>query len=1038
MKPFDLVTKFLLISALIFNATCYDITSDLFNKLPEGGGQGYVAHDGMIYIYGGSTKNVSTNDYIPGALHRMYIDRNAVDEVGGGFRLEYLNSFGNYGYGQLLLLNDNQTLLTIGGENLFAESTLQNDQNNQTNQTNQTTQSPPTPPTIAATMKLYHISNNTWSDPRIANASEVPINRARLAAAVAPNGLVYVIGGDIAGSSSMYDFFSYNPVTGVFTSLDPVYQSLPYLSFPGTCASLVMKPDGNMLLLFGNTFDANFNPHFTGAQQVHSFNTNTNQWTSFNNTNYPDGPTAGRLCPTVMMNPSKTAVYAFGGGSSNVMSNSSLYNDMLIYNLTTNTWSKPQTVGNTPVARMFAAGGFLDDNHLLVASGNVYGIGNHYLDVLRLPSDNTQALQWVSSYNEDVLIQPSNSIDGGKIAAIVICTIIGITLIALFLWRFGRYLRIMILNLHYDIWRPRTGEPLWAETMRVISQVILFFLFLIFAVFIGKQVHDSPRTTLTIDDTTVSTVYTPNVRICVEGTIQPSQYFLPQLPEIQCQLPNGQLCSSTDFRQLDLSIFRPDYGTDLPNITCSYFNAGNRVLVGSGKAQNGNTSAIQFNIYANLTFQGAVHVDLFPPNYDPIEQIYFGTPNLMPEYEVTQWKEDDRTGGHVSNSYDLLTGYITYINYQLINHKYLKDDGWNYIGLLPKFNDTPELDSTHHTNVLRKEQENLYSIPATYVRVKPQAILTRTLQEQKLYSVISALSYMGGLFSLFLTFQTLLFGYRPTSPWGLVHRWSIGELKRSISQGLVSRFQALRTPVPLVNPVSRRFSTLDVKSYGYRNIGPLHGGGDAFEDDDIIEKGGAENEPLTYVESEENRMTRMENRLQLLELLFKSYYINDEVFKSLDKAIKKEEKKKRESLSTLDTDYQNTPPSAAPLTQNSNDSGSDEFKNMPPPPPFNNNNNNNNNNNVNKAKKKNWMPNLKTNTSLWDQNKEINDDQHEHHRLPRLTTPTRDFNPIPHHSIQQQQDLIDNSDHQPNYPNSSSTYNPYINENISQDFDQKK
>lgn len=192
--------------------------------------------DGVIYIYGGSVKNVSTNEYIPGALYKMSIDPNGDN---GGFHLEYLNSYGDYGFGQLLLLNDNQTLLTIGGENNFTGSIVQNDQANQTNQTNQTVQ---TDPSLRPTMKLYHIPNNTWSDPPIANLFAVPLNRARLAAAVAPNGLVYILGGDVSGGGTAYDFYSYNPVTGVFTDLTKSYQALPYYTYPGSCASLVMKP----------------------------------------------------------------------------------------------------------------------------------------------------------------------------------------------------------------------------------------------------------------------------------------------------------------------------------------------------------------------------------------------------------------------------------------------------------------------------------------------------------------------------------------------------------------------------------------------------------------------------------------------------------------------------------------------------------------------------------------------------------------------------------------------------------------------------
>ncbi|KAI9305320.1 hypothetical protein BJ944DRAFT_265415 [Cunninghamella echinulata] len=977
MSLVNVFIRFLLILSLVIHTTCYNVPSDILYQLPAGGGAAYTSHDGYIYSYGGLQKNASGTEVYNGGLYRMSIDPNGPD---GGFKYEYLSSYGNASFGQLLLLNDNQTLLTIG---------------NYITTPNRTDK-------INASMRLYHLSNNTWTAPRIANTTaSLPVNRGFLSATVAPNGLVYFLGGNNP-DGILIDFFSYNPTTGVFQNLTNNTEVIPYNDFPSYCSSMIAKPDGTIVLLFGVTYDENLNNAYTGTQTVPSYNTNTGEWQLLSNTNYPFG-NEGRLCPAVMPNLDKTAVYAFGGGSDFMLAQSKIYNDLLIYNLTTNKWSRPATIGYTPVARIYPIGGFLDSNHLLVTGGSLYSMSGRYIDVLRLPADQTQALQWVSTYNEDVTYQGSSSIDGGKIAAIVVCIIVAMVLIGLFLWRFGKYMKIMILNLHYDIWRPRTGEPLWAETMRVISQIILFFLFIAFAVFIGLQVQYSPVITLTINEPATQ-VGIPNVRICLEGTPIPTAPGEPQFPIIQCTLPSGELCGPSVFSTLNLTKFSPDYNTGLTILGCSYFNSANSIKI-SGTS---NSSELLFNVYTNATYRAAIHVDLFPHNYDPIENIYFGKENLMPAEEINGWKADDRVGAHVANSYDLLPGQLMYINYQLIDHQYLKKTGWNYMGILPSLNSTPELDSTQHTNTLEMAaQQNLVSQPASYIKIRPEAMITQSLREQKLYSVISALSYMGGLYSVFITLQTLLFGYRPTSPWGLVHRWSIGELKRSISHGLVSRFQTLKTPVPLVNPVHRRFSQLNIKSYGYQNIGPLHGGGDAFDDDDM-EKGATEHDPLAQFDNEENRLTRMEDRLQLLELLFKSYYINDEVFKSLDKAIKKDQKRKHDSLSTLSTGYQNA--ISAP-NESLND---DELKDIATPPSSDNNNN--------KTKKKNWLPNIKTNTNtntaLWEQNKSLNDDHHDdHHHLPRLTTPTRDFNPTTHQSIHQQQDLLDDN----GYPNSSST-----------------
>lgn len=75
---------------------------------------------------------------------------------------------------------------------------------------------------------------------------------------------------------------------------------------------ICFNSDGNIVLLFGVTSDENLNNVYTGTQTVPSYNTNTGEWQLINNTNYLFG-NEGRLCPAVMPNLDKTAVYAFGG-----------------------------------------------------------------------------------------------------------------------------------------------------------------------------------------------------------------------------------------------------------------------------------------------------------------------------------------------------------------------------------------------------------------------------------------------------------------------------------------------------------------------------------------------------------------------------------------------------------------------------------------------------------------------------------------------------------------------------------------------------
>lgn len=86
----------------------------------------------------------------------------------------------------------------------------------------------------------------------------------------------------------------------------------------------------------------------------------------------------------------------------------------------------------------------------------------------------------------------------------------------------------------------------------------------------------------------------------------------------------------------------------------------------------------------------------------------------------------------------------------------------------------------------------------------------------------------------------------------LVHRWAVGDLKRSLLRGLQTNFKTNESSIPLVHPLHPRFSMNNVSNLEYEPDG--------------------------------QRISRVEERMQVLEMLFKSYYVNDEIFRSLDNA----------------------------------------------------------------------------------------------------------------------------------------------------------
>lgn len=402
---------------------------------------------------------------------------------------------------------------------------------------------------------------------------------------------------------------------------------------------------------------------------------------------------------------------------------------------------------------------------------------------------------------------------------------------------------------------------------------------------------------------------------------------------------------------------------------------------------------MSFTIYGNGSLPGAVHVDSFSPGWDPIESIFYDLPTFMSPLDISNWRNNDRNSLLVENSYALQSGQTMSMNYQLEIYKRLTASPWNYVGLAPQFDTITQL-KTEQRTTLTSAPSNAFNQPLATIYMIPQAMLSKTLRETKMFSVISALSYVGGLFSLFLAVQTLLFGYRPSSPFGVVHRWSVGDMKRSISDGLVSRFSSLQTPVPMVNPVHRRFSKLDIKSYGNINQGPLHSGEydpKVAEGNEVdpMEKGTTmENEPLDPIHHEDSRFARMEvmeERLQLMELLFKSYYINDEVFQSLDKALKKDRVKQRASMATFvgGTSTETMVPSTIGMACGNNSDSQDNSDTS-----------GNDNRRITKGRRKSWLPAFRnSSTTLWDLGASS---MTSPPMQSSLANPTRDF--VPPHS----------------------------------------
>ncbi|KAG1467225.1 hypothetical protein G6F56_004526 [Rhizopus delemar] len=528
-------------------------------------------------------------------------------------------------------------------------------------------------------------------------------------------------------------------------------------------------------------------------------------------------------------------------------------NAVAILDTNTWSWSIPSVSGIPPSRRILASSGILDGEHLTIAFGE--GKGIYYNDVNVISINTWSWLQAFRTTNTS-----GSFLSGSVIAGIVVaCVFAGIILLFM-LWRFQTNILRLLMRIYKSIWKPRIGEPFWAEITRIVFQIILLFIFTIFLVFVIRQAIDSPKVTQTIE-AAADEVDIPDIRFCFDG--------YPNYPDrdsratgITCSNDMEASCDS-DIQALDMSIFSPFFTGNLGTIACYLFrpSAGSKLADTPG---SNNGSQILFTMYGDQSIDyGRIHISVYPQRMDPNVIVYNISDNnvLLNEAEVVKWQNNEKNDIQVENVYTIEPFTYSALSYNLIDRSYLQSDRWNILGFLPIAEFTQEVDTTFRQGTPDSNYMSAHSNLGV-LTVYPSKFATTTKKEVKNYTLVNALGIIGGIAGLLLTIQAWVFGFRPKSPWGVIHRWSIGKMKRSLLNGLRSKFRTTDSGIPLVDPVHRRFSMADLSQMEENEMQRVDCG----------------------KENDDRRMNRMEERVQMLEMLFKAYYVDDEVFRSLDDA----------------------------------------------------------------------------------------------------------------------------------------------------------
>jgi hypothetical protein len=251
-----------------------------------------------------------------------------------------------------------------------------------------------------------------------------------------------------------------------------------------------------------------------------------------------------------------------------------------------------------------------------------------------------------------------------------------------------------------------------------------------------------------------------------------------------------------------------------------------------------------------------------------------GDDSEMSQQDAIDWIGAAAETMNLQNTYSFDNSVHVNSRYSLNETRYLTGSSWNYFGFANIYNTTHGITPSFNpiTVPLNGGVNSSSSWDLTFsLTVEPSDYTIRSIKEQKVSTILGGLASAGGVFSAFMALQTLLFGFRPDSPWEIVHRWSWGRQ----SESLRDQLNVGNSPVPMATRVRGEYHLL-----------PESSDSTTLEMVPLNENDGDQ--------SDGSKLRKMEDRMQLMEDLFKTYYIDDEVFQKLNEARKNNTSKSNE------------------------------------------------------------------------------------------------------------------------------------------------
>ncbi|KAI7886971.1 hypothetical protein K492DRAFT_202913 [Lichtheimia hyalospora FSU 10163] len=772
-------------------------------------------------------------------------------------------------YAQAVLLPDNDRVLLFGGSN----STIFPEGQNGT-----------------LFFQEYRFSTDNWEPLNVTSSTlngPLPTNRYKFTATLASNGRIYIFGGRVPPTArELRDLWEYDPTNGHFTEIPLNDTRTPYLI---SSISAIALPDGKIVYPAMDPSKSNSNE----LNIAFIFDTNTRTGglqPLYNQTTYPPAKYSGNA---ILARDNKT-IYYFGGtihgiGGPENAQNNLAYNDLNILDSETWTWISPNSIrGEPPRPRYDAASGVLLGKYWVIMGGLSEYYWTNDFNVLALPDIDSTSNDFTWLYN---ITDPSLSMNeqpnsGGlapsAIAGIVLGSVAFIVLVIATIWMARKKKLSSVaaktsqrLNFWDMCFPQRVGEPRWVAGSHFFVRAILTSLFIAYLVYTINQVVSSPTTRMTLS-TPVNQVQVPDIRFCFDGWGDEDRV------EFSTDTVSRAETRKWNFtNRLDMSNLRPYYSASRKgDVQCWLFTPSPDFKLSHQADLQNNGTRLKFlfrGVYEGRMNNSRVHISIYPPNRDPNKVVYqFEEQPMLSNDEIQRWMKLELNDQQPENIYTAEVNTYSSITYQLKNHRYLADSGWNTVGFASAYNDTPEVDTDFRTSI--QDQEMMVK---NTVDVYPINFMDVTEEEQRIHTIVMAVGSVGGLLSLFMFLDSFLFGSRPLDVIGVVQKIPIGRMERSIRTSQLNAFGFLGRPVPFVHPVDSKNHLLDTHQRQQHKL-------KAFEPNETTADNDLETKIEEHIETEENplqqQVAELTRRLQLMELVFKNYCIDDEIFENLEDA----------------------------------------------------------------------------------------------------------------------------------------------------------